>query len=771
MVLVLQAALQALEVVIKEVIMIKRKSHDYGVILKGIFCFFLIFLLVCPGQAQTISNMKSLLSESGQVLFGDEPNTIMVIDHPENINKIAEYIDMVDVEPQQVHIEARIVEVKLQGENALGIDWTAFAQSGGLNFGNFDMYSGTASSGITTNGVINYKSTVYPPISGTTTESPFNLTLAQNNINVVMKALANTYDSDILSAPSVTTINNHEATIQMKDVYPWAEPEVSTTDAVSQVSWSVNFEETGIMLKVTPTISENGKIVLDLQPEVSEKTDDYEITLQPTGTDPIVYTIPIVATRQAKTKVVVGSGETLIIGGLIKNKEIEGETKIPFLGDIPYIGYLFKSQKKTRDKTELVIFVSPTIINTPELAYSAKMEKKIREDVEGKVSKIDMGPIKEAALKAAEKEKVQAEKEELEAEKETVQAETEEELLDKKINALYSKGVRLYFNQQFRKSEAMFKEILRYDPDHKGALNYLENKLPGKFQEERAEKPVQQEAKKPEPQVYQKPWGLPEKAEPVKIQSERIDIQQAKEAQQQVLKEQVKNLQIQEAAAKKAAQVKAKQLYSSAVSLYRDKRYQEAYAKFQELDSFSPDYARSSYYLVKIPELISAAENKRKSEQELTVKRETELKAKQLYSSAVSLYKEKQYERAYAEFQKLDNLMPGYQRTGSYLTRIPELIQQQQSIKRAKEAREKEAAIKGQVKDAYQTAISLYKAKSYPAAYDKFSQVQSLIPGYRETAYYLNKIPKLLEKKRKDDEARFEKDRGQAIKDMLNACE
>ncbi|MFA7677585.1 MAG: hypothetical protein WCY34_05380, partial [Candidatus Omnitrophota bacterium] len=347
-------------------------------IISTIICLMLAF----PIYGENISNVKKLLSGDGKVLFGDEPNSLMVIDYPENIQKVEEYLAMVDVSPQQVHIEARVVEVKLEGESSLGVNWTLFANKGGLKIGDFDMYSGSPTDGITQ--AIPYKPTYYPPNTTTASETPFTLTIANDNINVVMQALANEYDTDILSAPSITTVNNREAEIRIIERYPWAEPEVSTTEGGTDVGWTVNFEDAGIILKVTPTISENGKISMDIQPEVSEKTSDYTLTVTTPASENIEYTIPIIETRQARTKVVVGNKQTLIIGGLIKNKAIEGETKVPLLGDIPYLGYLFKSKKKLYEKTELVIFVSPTVITSQEIDYVTSQERRVTSEVSGK---------------------------------------------------------------------------------------------------------------------------------------------------------------------------------------------------------------------------------------------------------------------------------------------------------------------------------------------------------------------------------------------------
>ncbi|MFH1771690.1 MAG: hypothetical protein ABH872_02645 [Candidatus Omnitrophota bacterium] len=326
-----------------------------------VISFFLILVLFIyfSGYAGVASDVNELLSSQGKVLFGQEPNSIFVIDYPENIKRIDDYLAMVDTPPQQVLIEARVVEVKLESENALGINWTAFSDSPFL-IGEYTIGGSSSTSPIEQN--IDYKSTVYPPLSTSgTQEAPFTLTIFDENINVVLRALANSYNTNILSAPRITTVNNREAEIKIIQKLPWAEPVVEMVETSIAITWNINFEEVGIILRVTPTITEDGQISMELQPEVSEKVSDYSLSVVQ-GTTEIPYTVPVIDRRTADTKVVVGNSQTLIIGGLIKEKLIEGETKVPFLGDIPGLGWLFKSKKDTKEKSELLIFVSPTII-------------------------------------------------------------------------------------------------------------------------------------------------------------------------------------------------------------------------------------------------------------------------------------------------------------------------------------------------------------------------------------------------------------------------
>lgn len=348
-----------------------------GYILKGVIFLLLFGIFVREVYSQNVSDIRTLLSPEGNVLYGNEQNSIFVLDYPENIKKVEDYLAMVDAPPMQVLIEARVVEVKLQGEHALGVNWSAFftdtEEGTPLKFGQFKI-SGETTTSLAQS--IDYKGTVFPDTSDI--ETPFSLTLFSENINVVLQTLANSLDTNVLSAPKITTVNNREAEIRIVKRQPWAEPEVETSgeSGNTTVTWQVNFEEIGITLRVTPTITDDGQISMELNPEVSENTGDFILTLQVEGyEDPIDYAVPIIDTRSANTKVIIGNGQTLIIGGLIKNKTTAGVTKVPVIGDIPILGWLFKSKKDTVDKTELLIFVSPTIITPGEFVRMEKKEK------------------------------------------------------------------------------------------------------------------------------------------------------------------------------------------------------------------------------------------------------------------------------------------------------------------------------------------------------------------------------------------------------------
>ncbi|MCX5708724.1 MAG: hypothetical protein NTY14_07155 [Candidatus Omnitrophica bacterium] len=347
---------------------------------KIISVFMMLSFLALNAYAQQVSSdMRTLLSSEGKVLYGDEPNSIVVMDYPDNLDRVGQYLETLDVFPQQVLVEARIVEVVLKDEHSLGVNWNLLAAQGGLKIGGYKI---TSSGSSTLDQKIPFIP-IYPTpgdhTSGTAID-PFTLAVSTNNIDAVLKAMANTLDTNVLSAPRVATVNNRPADISIIQRYPWAEPQLTTSDSGSTtVTWTVHWEDIGIVLHVTPVINTDGDISLTLHPDISELLIPKTLTVKD-GTTTLAYDIPVIDKRTATTKVIVGNGQTLIFGGLIKDRVQESNYKVPFMGDLPVVGHLFKSSNTYKEKTELLILVSPTIINSEEMT---RMAKKLRYGVGG----------------------------------------------------------------------------------------------------------------------------------------------------------------------------------------------------------------------------------------------------------------------------------------------------------------------------------------------------------------------------------------------------
>jgi type II secretory pathway component GspD/PulD (secretin) len=165
-------------------------------------------------------------------------------------------------------------------------------------------------------------------------------------------------DTNTLSNPRIVTLDNQPARIVVGKQYPFPEYTYNEDQAQMQVSgWE--YKDIGVVFEVTPHINNAGMVTLDLAPKITAIIDDADVTVEGT-------TVPQLTTREASTSVMIKSGETLVIGGLISDAETDAVSKVPFLGDIPFLGRLFRHESTVKAKTDLLIFLTPHIITPGE---------------------------------------------------------------------------------------------------------------------------------------------------------------------------------------------------------------------------------------------------------------------------------------------------------------------------------------------------------------------------------------------------------------------
>jgi len=307
--------------------------------------------------------LRGFLSASGKLIPDIESNSILVVDYGANIEMIKQYLVMADVPAQQVVIEARVVEVKLEGEHSLGINWEIL-HSRALGTGQMTPYSGAR--GTLPRQQIDFKAPRWEPLSFSgNEETPFSFGLFNENIDIIVQVLSTILDTKILSAPKITAINNRRAKIDVTKTTPFVSEisvDTETTDAgiITTIEYTYEYADEGVSLAVTPLINPDGTITLELFPQVKEI-----LRFKPMpGYAGALVELPETDVRVAQTKVTLREGETLVIGGLIRDKKIEGELKVPILGDLPFLGNFFKTKKTDIDKTELMIFVSAKIVDS-----------------------------------------------------------------------------------------------------------------------------------------------------------------------------------------------------------------------------------------------------------------------------------------------------------------------------------------------------------------------------------------------------------------------
>ena len=265
---------------------------------------------------------------------------------------------------RQVLIDTRIVEVTLGDELDLGLD---VEFSPGLDGAVGQNPVGTIVRAIT-GGLTRDNAIASADLAPVLTTGGFTFGIATDTIGVMLTALARQSDVRVVSTPSIATLNNHKAIVKVvrNEVFFIAETEVSVVANVGQsavTTFNPTITPVGVTLDVTPQISENGDVTLHVHPSVSEIVEVREQPLVAGQT--ASGSLPVVNLRETDSVVRVRDGETLVIGGLIQTRDLDIEKKVPLLGDIPWLGQLFRQSDVAEIRSELVIFLAPTVLDAP----------------------------------------------------------------------------------------------------------------------------------------------------------------------------------------------------------------------------------------------------------------------------------------------------------------------------------------------------------------------------------------------------------------------
>ena len=268
--------------------------------------------------------LEPYLSEYGTLRVMPERMLIAVEDTPEFLSRFEKLIKEIDLPPRQVLIEAKILEISLSSEDSFGIDWSDFFSTGQT----------TGEYG--TQGLAG---------AGTSGSTGFFLTLSDPDVNLVLNALEQNGRVRTLSTPKLLAMNNQEASVIIGDRRGF-----TVTTTINQVTTeSIEFLESGVILKVTPQIDDNGRVLLDVHPEVSTGTVD--------GNG-----IPSQVTTEVTTQLLVPSGQTVFIGGLMKHTSNLNRSGIPVLGRVPGLRRLFSSDERTEVNTETIVLITPYVV-------------------------------------------------------------------------------------------------------------------------------------------------------------------------------------------------------------------------------------------------------------------------------------------------------------------------------------------------------------------------------------------------------------------------
>lgn len=290
-----------------------------------------------------VVNTKEL---TGQVTVVSDPNTnsLIVVTTPENAELVRQILDQLDKIPEQVMIEAIIVEAALDSSKKFGVEWK-FAAEKLFN-------SNTTGTG----------QTDFGQTAATTGVTGLQYTVTGANLNVFLNALKEDTSFQVLSTPRIFTSNNVQAEINISQSVPYVLS--SSTDTNGNISYNYSFEDVGIVLTVTPRITSNGYVTM----EVSQTANELQGYTS--------FNAPIINQRQADTTVSVRDGEAIILGGIMRKTVTSSVKKVPLLGDLPLLGNLFKSTSRSDSKTELMVFLRPRIVRNAEDAQRIREETK-----------------------------------------------------------------------------------------------------------------------------------------------------------------------------------------------------------------------------------------------------------------------------------------------------------------------------------------------------------------------------------------------------------
>ena len=297
----------------------------------------------------------SLISERGSVVVDERTNSIVVTDTAAKLAEIRDLIDKVDIPIRQVMIEARIVIASSNLDEQLGIRW-----GGGylnVNGDKFTSIAGDTASVTDLNSqMIGGANPVTMPsapfvdlgVAEATSGFAVGFTSTDLFLAAELSALEASGDSEVVSQPKLITGDKQKATIKSGTEVPYQEGAASGATTTA-------FKEAVLKLDVTPNITPDDRILLDLVVNQDSVGD-----LVPSGNGGL---IPTIDTVELTTQVLVGNGETVVLGGVFKNEELVKVEKVPVLGDIPYLGTLFKSTANNQQKTETLIFITPRILS------------------------------------------------------------------------------------------------------------------------------------------------------------------------------------------------------------------------------------------------------------------------------------------------------------------------------------------------------------------------------------------------------------------------
>ena len=338
-----------------------------------------VFALNYSQAAEVEKSLKDMLSERGKIRSDIRSNTVIVTDMATILQNIGKVVERLDHSTPQVLIQAKVIEITLGDADKLGIKWNMNAAITGSS-------RPTSLPFTTPGGIPSGLRSFFPegdvpaakfPTQDDKHQSTFPLveptdfklgSMDFSQLQAVLQLIESRKDAKVLSEPHIVTLNNKQAKILVGDVIAIPLFERNTTSGKMEISGYTD-RDVGIKLDVTPTVNDQNEIVVNVHPEITTLVGYDDITAD--------IKAPHFTTREAVTEIRIKSGQTIAIGGLIKEDKTTTKTKVPFLGDLPFIDKFFKHHDTAVNKTDLLFFMTVDVVSDKALpmGHPASSEK------------------------------------------------------------------------------------------------------------------------------------------------------------------------------------------------------------------------------------------------------------------------------------------------------------------------------------------------------------------------------------------------------------
>ncbi|QLC73495.1 type IV pilus secretin PilQ [Pseudomonas sp. LPB0260] len=299
---------------------------------------------------QSVTSVEGAPDERGSITVDDRTNSIIAYQTQDRLDELRRIVSQLDIPVRQVMIEARIVEANVDYDKALGVEWR------GVSLADNNFIVGGRNSLIKGSDPVDFQAGTFVDLGAAGANTGLNLGFITNNtlLDLELSAMEKTGNGEVVSQPKVVTSDKETAKILKGAEVPYQE-------ASSSGATTTSFKEAALSLEVTPQITPDNRIIMEVK--VTKDAPDFSNAAASGG-------VPAINKNEVNAKVLVADGETIVIGGVFSNTQSKSVDKVPLLGDIPFIGRVFRRDVVKDSKSELLVFLTPRIMNNQAISVS-----------------------------------------------------------------------------------------------------------------------------------------------------------------------------------------------------------------------------------------------------------------------------------------------------------------------------------------------------------------------------------------------------------------